>query len=185
MQDKILLGLLFEKEKLTSYEIKKIMENSTSLFYTTSLGSINPAFQKLEKTGAVKSNEKIENNRFKKYYSITEKGKSIFLEWMKEDIEISKLKENSLLKLFFFSHIPLEDRKIKIKNYLEKIKSHLEKLDMVETTCGVDNKYQLDVLNLGQDYYKFLYKWFENYLNGMKTIKETGESTRDFHPSLS
>ena len=59
MQDKIILGLLLEKEKLTSYETKKIMENSTSLFYTTSLGSINPAFKKLEKAGAVRSIKKI------------------------------------------------------------------------------------------------------------------------------
>ncbi len=175
MQDKIILGLLLEKEKLTSYETKKIMENSTSLFYTTSLGSINPAFQKLEKVGAVRSIKKIENNRFKKYYSITEKGKKIFIEWMNKEIEISKLKENSLLKLFFFSQIPLETKKSIIKNYLEKIKTHLEMLNKIETTCsvdGLDNRCQYDVLNFGKDYYKFVYKWFEDYLYDFGTSKE-------------
>ena len=65
MQDKILLGLLIEYKTLTTYDAKKLMEISTNFFYTTSLGSINPAFKKLEKEGAVKSIEKIENGRLK------------------------------------------------------------------------------------------------------------------------
>ena len=62
MQDKIILGLLFYK-KLTSYDMKKAMEKSTSFFYNSSLGSINPALIKLEKNEFVTFSKKVENGR--------------------------------------------------------------------------------------------------------------------------
>ena len=52
MQDKILLGFIQDGEK-TGYQIKKMMETSTVYFFNTSLGSIYPAFKKLEKEGKV------------------------------------------------------------------------------------------------------------------------------------
>ena len=166
MQDKILLGFLLEHKTLTTYETQKLMEISTSLFYTTSLGSINPAFKKLEKSGAVKSVAKVENNRLKNYYSITEKGKEIFFDWMKEDIGISKIKIDILLKLFFFSQISLEQKKILLENYLEKVKEHLEMMNGIIDYCRDNNLIgspQHDTLRFGIDYYQFVYDWFEKY----------------------
>ena len=166
MQDKILLGLLLEHKTLTTYETQKMMELSTSLFYTTSLGSINPAFKKLEKSGAVQSVEKVENSRLKKCYSITEEGREIFFDWMKEDIGISKVKLDILLKLFFFSQISAAQKKMLLENYLEKVKAHLEKMDRVTDYCR-DNDLigspQHDTLRFGMDYYRFVYDWFEKY----------------------
>ena len=166
MQDKILLGLLLEHKTLTTYETQKLMEISTSLFYTTSLGSINPAFKKLENKDAVKSEEKIENGRLKKYYSITKKGKQIFFDWMNEDIGISKIKIDILLKLFFFSQISLQQKKILLENYLEKVKEHLEKMNGINEYCR-ENKVigspRHDTLRFGIDYYQFVYDWFEKY----------------------
>ncbi|MCK4888331.1 MAG: helix-turn-helix transcriptional regulator [Candidatus Aminicenantes bacterium] len=157
---------------MTSYKIRKIMENSTSLFYTTSLGSINPAFKKLEKEDAVSSRTEVENNRVKKYYSITEKGKDIFLNWMEGEIEISKLKENALLKLFFFSHITPEKRKEILEAYLEKIKVHLGVLgELGDIYCTEDN-CEGDVLRFGIDYYNFINNWFEKYLKDLEEKKK-------------
>ena len=170
MQDKILLGLLLEHKTLTTYETQKLMEISTSLFYTTSLGSINPAFKKLENKGAVKSEEKIENGRLKKYYSITEKGKEIFFNWMEEDISISKVKIDILLKLFFFSQISMQQKKTLLENYLENVKKHLKQMDGVNDYCK-ENKLigspQHDTLRFGIDYYNFVYDWFKKYMQNL------------------
>ncbi|MCK5004319.1 MAG: helix-turn-helix transcriptional regulator [Candidatus Aminicenantes bacterium] len=172
MQDKIILGLLLDKGEMTSYKIRKIMENSTSLFYTTSLGSINPAFKKLEKEDAVSSRTEVENNRVKKYYSVTEKGKKLFTEWMRADIEISKLKENALLKMFFFAHVTPEKRKEIIENYLEKIKIHLGVLDEIGGIYCTEENCEGDVLRFGIDYYNFTHNWFEKYLKDLEENKK-------------
>jgi len=168
MQDKIILGLLLDHEKLTSYDIKKIMELSTSFFYKTSLGSINPALKKLLKDNAVRLKEKIEKNRLKKYYSITKKGKKIFDDWVTKDIEISKIKVEILLKLFYFSKVTPEKKINLINGYLLKIKKHIKKLEQVKDHCLFNdcaNKEQKDTLDFGIDYYNFVYKWFKNYIN--------------------
>ncbi len=170
MQDKILLGLLMEHKALTAYDARKIMEISTNFFYTTSLGSINPAFKKLEREKAVKSTEKVENNRLKKYYSITEKGRRIFLNWMSKDTDISKIKADILLKLFFFKQISRAQKKYLLNSYLKNIKEHLAKMDQVNTSCS-DNKLtgspRHDTLRFGMDYYRFVYSWFEEYMENL------------------
>jgi len=58
MQDMILLGFLMDGGK-TGYQVKKMMESSTSFFFNTSLGSIYPAFRKLEREGLVALEESI------------------------------------------------------------------------------------------------------------------------------
>lgn len=166
MQDKIILGLLLEHKKLTSYDIKKIMEMSTSFFYSTSLGSINPALKKLLKKKAVEVKEKIERSRLKKYYSITKIGKEIFDDWISQDIEISKVKNDDLLKLFFISNISIKERKILIDNYLVKLKKQIEKLEHIKQHLfdnNMERKQRLDTLCFGIDYYNFVYNWFSKY----------------------
>ncbi len=174
MQDKILLGLLLDHETLTTYHAKKLLEISTSLFYTTSLGSINPAFKKLENNGAVTSEEKIENGRLKKYYAITEKGKEIFFTWMGEDVSISKVKIDILLKLFFFSHISLQQKKTLVENYLEDVNAHLTHMEGIHEYCRehqLIGSPQHDTLRFGCDFYRFVYDWFEQYKKDLDTFE--------------
>ncbi|MCG8686764.1 MAG: PadR family transcriptional regulator, partial [Desulfobacterales bacterium] len=102
MQDKILLGFLMQGCQ-TGYAIKKQMEKSTNLFFNTSAGSIYPAFQKLEKEELVTKEERLDGGRAKKIYTITPKGKTVFKEWLNNDLPIGKIKQEALLRTFFFS----------------------------------------------------------------------------------
>ncbi len=120
------MGFLTNGEK-TGYQVKKEMEVSTNFFFNTSQGSINPAFKKLEKEGMVTSLEKVENGRLKKIYSITEKGEKCFQEWMNQEIQIAKVKEELLLKIFFFSKISPDERDDIIERYLSKLAKNIEK----------------------------------------------------------
>ena len=165
MQDKILLGFLMNHKKLTSYEAMKFMELSTTYFYTTSLGSINPAFKKLLRDGDVTFHENNENGRYKKEYSITDKGKETFFNWMDEDIGVSKIKVDLLLKIFFFSHISNEHKSSLLDVYLVKVERHIKEMQGVVEYCN-ENKIEdekFDTLLFGLDYYKFVYSWFKKY----------------------
>ena len=165
MQDKIILGFLV-KSSLTGYGLKKIMEESTDFFFNTSLGSIYPAFKKLENKNFVTVEEKIEHGRVKKIYTITEKGRTYFQEWLKQSPEISKVKEEALLKIFFFSNLPKKERFKQIDGYLSKLESKISALEKTrENFC--DNKidkYQTSTLEFGLDYYKFIHKWFSDFI---------------------
>ena len=82
----VILGLLFLRER-TIYEIKKVLEETISLFYSASFGSINSAVKRLLDQEWIKVQETVENGRFKKIYSITPAGIAAYQDWLGSKIE--------------------------------------------------------------------------------------------------
>ena len=171
MQDKILLGMLMMKPE-TGYNIKKKMELSTKFFFNTSQGSINPAFKKLERNGFVTTEEEVSNGRLHKIYTITESGRDAFKEWLNSEVKVSKVKNDMLLRLFFFPYVSNDERIQVLENYLSELKTHIETLQslgdipQVRENC---NEYEAATLEFGIDYYKFIRNWFTNYLQKIIT----------------
>lgn len=165
MQDKILLGFLMCENK-TGYQIKNIMEKSTQFIFNTSLGSIYPAFKKLEKKKLVNLKQIIESGRLKKIYSITPEGKDHFLNWMYSPTLTSQI---ILLKIFFFSYISTDKRKIIIKDYLDLLRK--EHCELQELEIFLKNKqinyFESKTLQYGLDHHDFLYNWFENFYQNL------------------
>ncbi|MBU1193917.1 MAG: PadR family transcriptional regulator [Proteobacteria bacterium] len=172
MQDKILLGFLMDGEK-TGYEIKKLMENSTSFFFNTSLGSIYPAFGKLEKMGYVKMDQVIGDGRVKKRYSITQEGRKHFREWLAENVSLSKIRDDVLLKMFFFSELSVEKRCEQICSYIDQLKKQADTLTALkEKLMQYDvDKYMLKTLDYGIDYYLFTHDWYKRLLETLEDEK--------------
>ena len=171
MQDKILLGFLF-KGSSTGYQIKKEMEKSTEYFFNTSQGSINPAFKKLENNELVTSEQKIENGRLKKVFSITEAGKEHFIHWMNSKVGVAKIKDEMMLRMFFFPYISNDERVETIEKYLQELDALLFVLDNMRSglnVCEKCNEYEFATLEFGIDYYKFIRDWFTNYLQKIIT----------------
>jgi len=156
MQDKILLGFLMDGGK-TGYQVKKLMETGTNFFFSTSFGSIYPAFKKLEKEQKVTVEEKIEGGKLKKIYSITELGKKTFQEWLQKKPLISRLKDETALKIYFFSELSLEERKKQIDSYILVLLDQIKELNNLKKflqTKEID-EFQMYNLDLGIDYYSF------------------------------
>jgi len=178
MQDKIILGIL-TIGPASMYSLMKALQNSTEHFYTTSTGSIHPALKKLEKNGLVTSETSIENGRARKIFTITIEGHKVYKEWAASDISIGKIKDESLVHLFFLSaNNPVERIKL-IKKYIKNVDSKIKELTILQNE-GINNCkqipehlediafYQLATLDYGIDYYKFQKKWYQNLL---KTIQ--------------
>jgi len=73
----IILKLLAGHGKMYGYEITqrvKILSNDEILLKE---GSLYPALHKLKDDGLVKAEKEVINNRVRKYYSLTEKGKKL------------------------------------------------------------------------------------------------------------
>lgn len=89
----VLLGLIRIHPKVTGYDLKKIINNSTGYFFHPHLSQIYPALKKLEAAGCLCHETKpAKNKRGQVMYSITESGIEMLDSWLMEP--------------FPFSHIP-------------------------------------------------------------------------------
>jgi len=165
MQDKILLGFLVEGPK-TGYDIKKAMEISTDLFFNSSAGSIYPAFQKLIKEKLATKENKTENGRAKIIYTITPQGKEVFLQWLNNSLPVDKVKQESLLRTFFLSHLPIKAQEELFKNFIDDLTTRKEELiDLQSKLSKFDiDSYQMTTLQFGIDYYNFMMQWHQNFI---------------------
>lgn len=171
MIDMVILGFLSLK-KLTAYDIKKALDKSVNHFYSTSYGSIHPALVKLEKNNMINSKEFKEDGRSKKLYSINKSGIEKFQNWLGNDIAITRLKEDALVKIFFFGMVKNEKRKEIINNYLNEIDEWISKLtDLKQSFKGQEipenfkeiAHFQFETLRFGIDYGNFAKKWFDDF----------------------
>lgn len=173
MQDMIILGML-QFKPMSSYDIKKNIEQTTSNFYNASMGSIHPALKKLAAKQAVDIQEKVENGRLKKIYTINQHGREIFNQWMSEGINIKNNKNPTLAKLYFLG---FTDKAAQMKHLtthialLEKQYRHLhtlqQQLSGVQAQEGFEDHltYQLATLDYGLESNRFMHKWYEKLLN--------------------
>ncbi|BCE00415.1 PadR family transcriptional regulator [Marinicellulosiphila megalodicopiae] len=170
MQDKIILGLLIE-QPYTSYSIKKAMEQSVDFFYSCSLGSIHPCLKKLEKNGFCESKEILSGKRKSFEYHITKSGELEFKKWLSCSIEMGRIKEDALVKLFFIGHLKTEQILIIIDEYIAKLDESLDALKMLDQlnqqkiksiTLTSVQKLRLETLRFGIDYMQFARKWYVN-----------------------
>lgn len=172
MLDKIILGFL-QLKSLTSYDLKKALDNSVNHFYSTSYGSIHPALTKMEVKGWVVSKDISTGARKKKLYSITNSGKEVFHQWMGTEISITRIKEDALVRMFFFGLIPSEQRIQLIENYMGEIQETLHFLQTLKQRAEDKElpsyfreiaDYQLETLRFGIDSGIFTQTWFEEFI---------------------
>ncbi len=171
MQDKIVLGIL-QYGDMTSYGLKKTIEKSTALFYNASMGSIHPALKKLESSGYINANSTVENGRAKKIYSITKRGRDYFSAWLSEGLPLGKFRDETLVRLFFFGHLKINERRKNILNHiallneqveiLEILKKQITNIDIAENMKS-HAQFQMATLEFGLAYFKFARNWYQKY----------------------
>lgn len=123
-----ILGLLLEKN-MSGYEIKTEFEKSLTEFWYAKHSQIYPELKKLTEEGMTEFITEITGNVLeKKVYSITEKGKEDFMNWIIMDEDISTPKDVFRLRLFFSHNLDLENRLELIENQLKKHEKKLNKL---------------------------------------------------------
>jgi DNA-binding PadR family transcriptional regulator len=171
MLEKIILGFLKTRE-MTAYDVKKTMELSINYFYSSSLGSINPALKKLEKNQEVTCRETVEKSRVKKFYKITSLGEESYASWLNEPIKIGRIKEDSLVRLFFLSDANSSSRKKLLKEYVEELENAKNEFLILKNRftdteipkeLAEKAKFQLATLQFGIDYFDFTHKWFSEF----------------------
>jgi DNA-binding PadR family transcriptional regulator len=169
----LILGLLMICS-LTIYEIKVTLEQKISPFYSASLGAIQTALKKLLTNGYIDFEQVVENGRRKKIYSISAKGRSVFLDWLRSEIPVNKFNNEALLRVFFLGFLPDEERAPLIRKYVERLKNECEEIESYQANVKIPDvdqnmkivaEFQLETLDFGVREIKNEYQWFQSFWN--------------------
>ncbi len=71
----IVLHLLLQKEKMYGYEITQLVREETGGKINLSLGALYPVLHKLEAEGILETSTEAVDNRLRKYYMLSKKGR--------------------------------------------------------------------------------------------------------------
>lgn len=128
----VLLGLLLRQGR-SGYELKKAMEETLADFWQESYGQIYPTLKKLTDRGAVIMEEDATfSKKVKKIYTITEKGKEEFIQWLNKDIQAQPMRDELSLKLFFGNSADKSTMTNHLQNELQYQEKRLEKLHGID-----------------------------------------------------
>lgn len=116
---------LLSIKPMSGYTMKQRVDSTLRHFWKTSYGQIYPTLNKFLKEGLV-TVERKENDKgpSSKFYKITEKGMDTLMEWLMEDTYDFNYRDESLLKFYFSSLLPIEtviEKAHKALDYQEKI----------------------------------------------------------------
>jgi DNA-binding PadR family transcriptional regulator len=115
---------------MTGYDLKKAFDLSFSYFSGLSFGAIYPALKKMAKEGLITMKAQLQENApTRKIYTITEEGKEAFLASFQTPLSYERHKNPFLMRLFFFSYLPHEERVSTASNYLKSIREIQHELE--------------------------------------------------------
>lgn len=146
-----ILGLLYDGPK-TGYEIKKFYRDTIKNFWNVSDGQLYPTLKKMSEDGFIKRKEITDGAGLKKHlYTITEKGKERFLNWLKKPVhKFEEMKEPFLMKLFFFDKLSDEEKMYHLKVQYEVHQEVMNDfLEVKKAYSNVLSEYQNIIVDLG------------------------------------
>jgi DNA-binding PadR family transcriptional regulator len=107
---KAMLGLL-DDGPMTGYEIKQFFRKVIQHFWSVSDGQLYPTLKKMHEDELISLKVVQQKGTANKHvYSITEKGREQFNEWLREPVtKFEELKEPFVLKVFFFGKLSRDE----------------------------------------------------------------------------
>jgi PadR family transcriptional regulator AphA len=104
----VMLGALMRGPK-HGYEVMQFLSSALEPAWRVSTSQLYVLLKRLELEGMVQSTlESQESRPSKRVFRITNKGKKVFLEWLKSPVEhVRDFRTEFLTKLFFFYHLTL------------------------------------------------------------------------------
>jgi DNA-binding PadR family transcriptional regulator len=124
------LGLLHYRD-MHGYRIKEHLEKNFGHMWSVNFGQIYPILKDLEKKGLIHMLKDISTDNpgpQRKLYSITEKGRGVFAEWLREPADRSMLlRDPFLLKFAFFGFGTPDDALRIIDEQIASYESQMER----------------------------------------------------------
>ncbi|USB32299.1 helix-turn-helix transcriptional regulator [Paenibacillus sp. YPG26] len=164
----VILGLLMIR-RLSQYDIRRVLSQKVSPFYSASLGSIQAALKKLESQGYIECHDTTENGRKKKIYSIHPTGRQQFMDWMLTEVTPSRLEQEVTTRLFFLGLMTKTERLIILSQVIDQLEASVHEFEAASVEANQKEipghlegiaAYQLKTLELGLFYHQSMLEWF-------------------------
>lgn len=164
----IILGFLLHCD-MSGYDIKSFMGTSTAYFCDASFGSIYPALKKLEATGLISALEAVEGGKYKKLYSLTDKGRAHFFEWLNQPIAFIRPNQDFLVNIFFYGFLPEEKACELIAKFIGRLEQELAELEALDLKISCQaGVFEASTLDYGKGYYRFAIGWCQSFLQKLE-----------------
>ena len=178
-----LLGMLSYKP-MSGYDMKKMSDHSIGHFWNENFGNIYPVLKKLEAEGLVTMiREDSDGGPSRKTYTISTDGRKTLTEWLAKPPNVSPLREELLLQIFFgqwtdpgliVAKIQAEyERCSAIIRDLESIRDHMDSGQDIDQVPPAARK----MMKEGTPYWRHTVQFGLHYYSGIRdwcaeTIKE-------------
>lgn len=145
--------------------------------YSSSMGSIQAAIKKLLSCGYIDYEETVDNGKYKKIYSITDRGRECFYDWVNSPMEAQSAKNPELTKVYFMGMADWKNREVNLQKYITHLKEQYEALKMIceeADSIEVPAKhrdivfFQIMAARYGRDITGFNIGWYENLLKEVR-----------------
>jgi PadR family transcriptional regulator, regulatory protein AphA len=161
----------------SGYDIKKMMEQSTSNFWNESYGQIYPILKQLiEEELATSHAEKQEGKPERYVYTLTERGTVELQRWLTESVEYVVERNELLLKLYFGEHVPVAKSIEHVRTFQHLQGQLLRKYENIERhlqegmASNPDLLYPLLTLRYGIHRCQALLAWCEETLATLEKL---------------
>lgn len=179
----ILLGFLNYSE-LSGYDLKGLMDESTSHFWHAYHSQIYTTLRKLENEGLVVS-EEIEAEDAKlnrRVYTLTDAGRTALQGWLNEPLtDMVQVKEDLLVRMFFSGN---RDKQATLDELRQQRRLHQQKLELyqspspehlnplVERTPNIEreSRYWLRTLDFGKRYEQMYLGWLDDCIAEIEAL---------------
>ena len=165
----IILGFLMRKS-MTGYELKKYFSLSFSYFSGLSYGSIYPALKKMVKANLITMHLVVQDGSpNRKVYTITDAGRTAFIESLKTPLEADRHKNAFLTRLFFFAHLSPEERRTIAIQYLQSVQEISNQLEAARPQVeAVADRFQYLCFEFGLRSFRDLAKNIAEIIRAME-----------------
>jgi PadR family transcriptional regulator, regulatory protein AphA len=161
----------------SGYDIKKLMEQSTSNFWNESYGQIYPILKQLIEEGLATSQAEKQEGKPERYvYTLTERGTEELQRWLTEPVEYVVERNELLLKLYFGAHIPREKNIEHVRTFQQLQTQLLRKYENIELylqaglVSAPELLYPLLTLRYGKHRCQALLAWCEETLATLQAL---------------
>lgn len=138
-----ILGLLSTKP-LSGYDIKKMFEGSTALYWSGNNNQIYTSLVKLHKEGLVSSEVQYQESKpSRKLYTLTEKGLAKLRQWVVSDPELPQLRHNFLIQLAWADRLSFDELDNLLKKYEDETQAQVLMLRAQERQNNITPSGQL------------------------------------------
>jgi PadR family transcriptional regulator AphA len=176
-----LLGMLMNRP-MSGYDLKKFSDQSIAHFWSENYGHIYPILKRMETEGlASKRSIQREGKPVRHVYRITEKGRDLFLKWLRIPAERDIHRNEFLLKLFFAEFLQIQDVLSLVESERSRNAQVLEKYHFLgreiinKTSWSGAKKFVRLTLSYGEKLGQARIEWCEEVLRDLTEKNAPGE----------